>query len=423
MYIKDIISKKLNRKELTEEEINFFIDAFYKDEIKEIQAASLITAMNIYGLSDKEMMYMSNAMAKTGEELEFYRISHLLTDITSIGGISDKIIIMLICILNALEYPATKVIGREMGMEDRLISMPSFKLYEDIDEFKLVLNNKGMAILKSIRNLAPVENKIYELKREIGCDHNTQLLAVSIMSQKIALGFNNIFFEITYGENAYVKTLADAKSLASYLVSIGLNLGKKVTCCVTKLNQPIGKAFGNLLELKEIYDSFNGEMSDDVKELLLEFGSRILQISTKQKDINLNKRIIQEIISNGSALESFNLLVGKDIEKLKNPVKAKNVIPVTSAQAGFIEEIDVNKLRVLAIDMNAIRISNIDKIDIGAGIVFHKKIGDEINKNTIIASIYTNSDKNLKEYAQRVQDMIQVSPKGKKKQPEVVFKI
>ena len=172
MYIRDIIMKKRRNEELTDEEIRFFVMGYFKEEISEAQAAALMTAIYIYGLSEKEMICLISAMAETGKELEFNKISSRIVDIHTLGGISDKIIIMLISVLNSVGVQAAKVIGRELGMEDRLISVSGYKITDNIDEFRQKLTDDGMGILKSIRNLAPVEEKLYKLRHEIACDNN-----------------------------------------------------------------------------------------------------------------------------------------------------------------------------------------------------------------------------------------------------------
>lgn len=426
MYIRDIIEKKRRKKELTEDEIRFYIFSYFKEEISEAQAAALMTAMHIYGLSENEMIYMIKAVAETGEELEFYRLSNKITDITSLGGTSDKIILMLICILHSLGVTSSKVIGRELGMEDRLICINGYNLEDNIEHFKQSLKKEKIGILKSIKNLAPVENKLYKLRNDIACNNDMQLIAISIMSQKIALGFSNIFFEITYGENAYVKTLADAKLLSKYLVNIGRKLMRNVGCCVTELNKPVGKTFGNIIELKEIYDSLNGNIPKDMEERILEFGSNILCTADICKDAYKNKRMIKDVIYNGQALKSFEILInsqGGDINILKEDIKSKNVIPVTSTYAGYISKIDINKLRTLSKYLKSIRTIETDKLDIGAGIVFNKKVGDCIKKGGILAYIYTNSNTKIQKAVEQTREIFKVSDKKIKKTPNIAFKI
>ena len=424
MYIRDIIMKKRRNEELTDEEIRFFVMGYFKEEISEAQAAALMTAIYIYGLSEKEMICLISAMAETGKELEFNKISSRIVDIHTLGGISDKIIIMLISVLNSVGVQAAKVIGRELGMEDRLISVSGYKITDNIDEFRQKLTDDGMGILKSIKNLAPVEEKLYKLRHEIACDIN--LITASIMSQKVALGFDNIFFEITYGDYAYIKTLPDAKTLAKYLVYIGKKINKNVCCCITKLDEPTGQFFGNIIELREIYKCLSGEMPKDVEETILEFGSKILNISKTCSDENKAKAMIKENIQNGEALKSFETLIknnGGNFELLKEDIEVKNVLPITAPTDGYIAEINVNKLRMLAKFLGAIRNKRSDNLDIGAGIVYNKKVGDAVKAGEIIANVYTNSDIKTEKAISMANETIVISNKKVKKSERVKFEL
>ena len=395
MYIRDIIDKKRRKQTLTEDEIRFFIFGYFKDEISDAQASALMSAMHIYGLQENEMANMIQIMSETGDELEFYRVSNKITDIHSLGGISDKIILMLISIISALGIPSAKVIGRELGMEDRLISIPNYKLEDNIENFKHDILENNIGILKSISNLVPVEKKLYKLRHDICCDNNIKLIATSIMSQKIALGFYNIFFEITYGTNAYVKTLSDAKTLAKNLVKVGNKMMRNVGCVITNLNQPIGKCFGNILELREIYQYLSGDIPEDIEDIILQFGSHILKISNICPDYEKSKKMIKDVIKNGLALNSFKKLVtlkGGNINVLESNIVAKHIIPVIS---------DLNKIRTLAKYLNAIRGISSDNLDIGAGMVFNKKVGDKVAVGNIIGYVYTNNDTKIEKAVAR----------------------
>lgn len=426
MYIRDIIMKKRRNEELTDEEIRFFVLGYYKEEISEAEASALMTAIYIYGLSEREMIYLISAITETGKELEFNKISNKIVDIHTLGGISDKIIIMLIAVLNSVGVQAAKVIGRELGMEDRLISVPGYKITDNIEEFRQKLTDDGMGILKSIKNLAPVEEKLYKLRHEIACDNNLNLITASIMSQKIALGFDNIFFEITYGDYAYIKTLADAKTLAKYLEHIGKRMNKNVCCCVTKLDEPTGQCFGNILELREIYKCLSGEMPKDIEETIVEFGSNILKISKTCSDEYKAKNMIRENIKNGEALKSFEILIknnGGNFEILKEDIQVKNIIPIIASKDGYITEININKLRTFSKFLGAIRNKKSDNLDVGAGIVYNKKVGDSVKNGEIIANIYTNSDIKTEKAVAMASDTIVISNKKIKKLSRVIYTV
>lgn len=424
MYIKDIIRKKRQKQELNDEEINFFVQSLFKEEISEAQASAIMTLMFQCGLSEKETIDLAESMSETGDEMEFYRISNKFTDIHPLGGISDKMIIMIMIILNAMEIPAGKIIGRELGVIDRLESVSGFKIDKDIEQFKEKLSNGKIGILKGSRNIAPVENRMYRMRNEIACDGNLPLIISSIMSQKYALGFFNIFFEITYGNNAFVKNFEDAKNMANYLVRIGKKSRRNIGCAVTKLNQPTGRCFGNLIEMHEIYELFNEKMEGDVEEELVKYISKILEISGYSGDTNKNRKAILEIISSGKAVDSFKKMIydyGGDFNLVREEVKTKYIVPVIANESGYVEEIDINMLRGIAQYLNAIRISELDSFDIGAGIKINKKVGEYLKSGEICAYVYTNNDIKISNAVSKTVEIFKLSEKKIKQKSKVEY--
>lgn len=424
MYIKDIIRKKRQKQELNDEEINFFVQSLFKEEISEAQASAIMTLMFQCGLSEKETIDLAKSMSETGDEMEFYRISNKFTDIHPLGGISDKMIIMIMIILNAMEIPAGKVIGRELGLTDRLESVSGFKIDKDIEQFKEKISNGKIGVLKGSRNIAPVENRMYRMRNEIACDGNLPLIISSIMSQKYALGFFNIFFEITYGNNAFVKNFEDAKNMANYLVRIGKKSRRNIGCAVTKLNQPTGRCFGNLIEMHEIYELFNEKMEEDVEEELVKYISKILEISGYSGDTNKNRKAILEIISSGKAVDSFKKMIydyGGDFNSVREEVKTKYIVPVIANESGYVEEIDINLLRGIAQDLNAIRISELDSFDIGAGIKINKKVGEYLKSGEICAYVYTNNDIKISNAVSKTVEIFKLSEKKIKQKSKVEY--
>ena len=426
MYIRDIITKKREKEILSEEEIRFAIQGYFKEEISDAQMSALMTAAHISGLTEQELLNFIVSMAETGEELEFYRISSKITDIHVLGGISDKIILILLSVIHSLGYPVAKVIGRELGMEDRLLTIPGFRLEENVESFTKSIEKNGFGILKSIKNLAPVEDKLYMLRHDIACDNDLNLIAASIMSQKLALGFYNIFFEITYGPNAYVKTFENAKLLAKYLTSIGKKEMRNVGCAITPLNEPVGKCFGNSLELREVYKFLRDEYNEEIEEVVLNFGANILAISGFGKDLNKNRKMIKENIESGRALESFEKIIsyyGGNLDFLKGDIVTKFQVPIISSQTGYISEIDVNGVRQLAKYLNAIRSSEITKIEEGAGIIFNKKVGDGVNNGEILGYIHTNDETKINRAVPVAKELFKFSDKKVKNTVRVEYNI
>ena len=373
IFIKDLIRKKRNKEELTENEINYFIYSYNRDEILKEQAAALLTLMYEYGITIKEMANLAKAMAETGEKSEIYKLSNQIVDIHPIGGMDDKIIIITMAIISALNLPAVKVIGREIGFKDKVGNAEVYNSnYENLSELKEKLNNNEIILFSEHKNTAPVENKLYKLRNDIACNDDISLIAISLISQKIALGIKNVVFDISYGEKAYVKDQKNAEKLAKYLIKIGNQLNMGIKCIITKLDEPVGNFFGNTLELKESIDFLNGNMADDIKELVLLMTNNIIDLIEEKSNSKINRKLISNVIENKSAYKKLIELIKENEETVQTT--AKNIIPIMSNVDGYVEKIDLSLIRTTAKYLNAIRYNEDEVLDIGAGIQFTKKI-------------------------------------------------
>lgn len=413
-YIRDVINKKREKKELTEEEIRFFIFSYFKDEILEEQAAALLTLIYTNGITPKEMAYLTNAMAETGEELELYKISNKIVDFHPIGGIEDKIIIMLMCIVGSLGIPIAKIAGRELGLEDRLSAIPNYPIKTDFEKLEKMIENTNIGIMSEPINIAPVEEKLYRLRNCISCNDDISLITMSIMSQKIAIGARNIIFDITCGENAYVKTYADAKKMANYFINIGKNINRNVKCIISSMNEPIGSCFGNLLEINEIIEALHGRMTEDVEEMIDTIGTKILQIIGITNNERECRRLILNSIESGQAYQSLLKFLdcqGVDISSIKSRLETKYIVPIVANVEGYVKEIDVSTIRSVGIFLNAIKRKKEDKLDIGAGIKFGKKVGDKVQNGEILAYVYTNDETKIRKAINDINEAYKFSEK------------
>ena len=423
MEIKDLIIKKREKKELDEEELHFFIQRYFKEEILEEQAAALLTLMYTNGITEKEMAYLSNAMAETGEEIELYKVSNQIVDLHAIGGIQDKLIIIIVSILNSLNIPSCKISGREQGMTDRLSAIKGFDFNKNVVELQDILEKDKIAIIKEPIDLAPVENKLYKLRNITACNDCIPLIAMSLMSQKIAIGARNIVFDITCGENAYVKNYQDAKKLAKYLVQIGNKINRNIKCCITEFNEPIGKFFGNMGEIQEIIDCLHGKMTKDMADMVFNMGAYAISQALKINDIKECRRIIERSISKGEAYNSFINLVhlqGGDINSILQARPAKNVIPIISTISGYISGINISKIREAAMYINAISSRESKGLDIGAGIEFYKKSGEKVKQGEILAFLHTNDDTRIQGGIQKVLESFEMSVKTIKVRSRII---
>ena len=395
MNIKDIINKKREKKELSEEEIRFFIFKYFKEEISEEQASALLTLIYTNGITQKEMTYLTNAMAETGEELEVYKISNKIIDFHPIGGMQDKIIIVLISIIASLNIPIVKISSRELGLGDRLSSIPNYHISNNLNDLHEMIKKTNIGIIAEPINFAPVEEKLYKLRNSISCNDDISLIAMSLMSQKIAIGAKNILFNITCGENAYVKTYANAKKISEYMNNIGKAIDRNVKCVISDFIEPVGRYFGNILEIEEVVDILHGKMTNDIQNIIIEIGTIMLQMIGFKKSKKEYENMILNAISSGQAyttLLNFLKYQNIDVNLMKNREKEKFIVPIISKVNGYIEEIDISKIRDTALYLNAIKSKKDDILDIGAGISFFRKVGDKVYNGETLGYIHTNNE-------------------------------
>ena len=423
MDIKSIINKKREKKELTEDELRFFVFSYFKDEIMEEQAAALLTLIYTNGITQDEMAYLTNAMAETGPELELYKISNKIVDIHPIGGIEDKVILILMCIVASQNIPIAKISGRELGLEDRLLSIPNYNTKSNFENLRDSVENTNMGIISEPMNIAPVEEKMYRLRNCISCNDDISLITMSIMSQKIAIGARNIIFDITCGENAYVKTYADAKKMANYLINIGNNVDKNVKCIITDMNEPVGRYFGNLLEINEVIDGLKGDMATDVQELMFSMGFKLFKTLEIANNERSSRKIITDSIESGEAYRAFEKFLkyqNIDINDIKSSDNAKYIVPVIASEEGYIKEINISEIRNIGVYLRAIKRRKDDTLDIGAGIKFSKKVGDLVKKGEIIAYVYTNDEVKVRKAVNDVGQAFELSDKRINKKSRIL---
>ena len=407
IYIRDLIRKKRNKEELTNEEIDFFVEGYLNETILPEQISALVTLMYVNGLSYRELSYLTLKVSETGKIQDMYKYSDAVTDIHPIGGIDDKIIVILLAVFAALKLPMVKIVDREIGFLDRIMDVSGYKLEKDFEIIKDRIGEEIM-VIEEPEEIAPLEQKLYKLRNDIACNDDVSLIAISLMSQKMAIGVKNIVFDITYGDKAYVKTLQDARRLSRILVQMGKELSKGVKCIITSLDEPVGRYFGNVLELREAKEALKGEMSKDVRDMIYEFGNAcmILMDPNSKKDENIKR--IEEVVENGKAYEMLdNFFAGIGIEM----EEAIHVVPIISPFEGYVEEINVSAIRVLAKSISAIRYYKEEYVEVGAGIEFCKKIGDRINKGEVLGYIYTNDDEKIKSSIEAFLDAYKVTNK------------
>ncbi len=419
MNIQEIIAKKRDGKELNKEDISYFVTKYTDGTITDYQAAALVMAIYINGMNKEETTYLTLEMAKSGDILDLSEISKNVIDKHSTGGVGDKITLVLTPIIASLGIPVAKMSGRGLGFTggtvDKLESIPGYKTEISIDEFIEHVKKIGISLIGQTANLAPADKKIYALRDTISCVGSMPLIASSIMSKKIAAGANKIVLDVTVGSGAFMKNKEDAITLSNMMKDIGKLANRETVCVLTNMNEPVGYAIGNTLEIIETIECLKGDMPEDIKEIITTIGSYIIKLSGKSDDLEKNKKMILENIENGKAYNKFLELVqnqGGDVEYIKDIEKfekAKYITPIISDKDGYVEELNAEKMGLISVALGAGRVKKEDDIDKAVGIILNKKISDKVQKGDILAYVHANDEEKGKEAVEKIKAVYKIS--------------
>ncbi len=421
LNILEIIEKKRDKKELTKEEIEYFAQGYTKGEIKDYQAAALLMAIYLNGMTKKETANLSIAMANSGDILDLKIKNKIFVDKHSTGGVGDKISLILLPLVASLGASIAKMSGRGLGFTggtaDKLESIPGYITEISEEEFIKNIEKIGISMITQTKNLAPADKKLYALRDSISCVESIALIASSIMSKKIASGAQKIVLDVTVGNGAFMQDIKKAEELAKTMIDIGNLAGKETVCILTNMDEPLGYAVGNNLEVIEAINALKGNMSEDVKQVVLELGAYMLKLAELGDDISKNKEKLLENIYNGKAFEKFKQLVqnqGGDISYIENTdkfQKAKIILEVKANNSGNITSIPAKEIGKLASFLGAGRINKEDKIDHSVGIVLNKKVGEKVEAKETIAKIYANDLKKAQIVLDELEKIIKIEEK------------
>ena len=400
MNILDIIAKKRDKKELTRNEIEYFVKGYTDGSITDYQAAALVMAIYINGMNERETTDLTLFMAHSGDVLDLSSLGEVV-DKHSTGGVGDKITLILMPIVASLGIPVAKMSGRGLGFTggtvDKLESIPGYNTNVPVDEFIQNVKKIGISLIGQTLNLAPADKKLYALRDTISCTESIPLIASSIMSKKIASGANKIVIDVTCGSGAFMKNIESAKELARVMTKIGELAHKETKCIITDMNQPVGYAVGNTLEVIEAIDVLKGKiLPEDIKHIITELGANMLILADKASSIEEGKTKILENLKNGKGYEKFIELVqnqGGDISYIENTdkfAKAKYILPIIAEKSGVVEELDAYKIGKLSVFLGAGRMKKEDNIQKEVGFIFHKKVGDKVEKGEVLGYVHAN---------------------------------
>ncbi|MES5396323.1 pyrimidine-nucleoside phosphorylase [Bacillus amyloliquefaciens] len=421
MRMVDLIVKKQNGKELTTEEIQFFVKGYTDGSIPDYQASALAMVIYFQDMTDQERADLTMAMVNSGETIDLSAIEGIKVDKHSTGGVGDTTTLVLAPLVAALGVPVAKMSGRGLGHTggtiDKLEAIEGFHVELSKDEFIKLVNRDKVAVIGQSGNLTPADKKLYALRDVTGTVNSIPLIASSIMSKKIAAGADAIVLDVKTGAGAFMKTDEDAVNLAKAMVRIGNNVGRQTMAVISDMSQPLGFAIGNALEVQEAIDTLRGEGPEDLNELVLTLGSQMVVLAKKAETLEEARTKLQEVMKNGKALEKFKEFLsnqGGDASVVDDPSKlpqAAYKIDVPAKEAGVVSEIVADEIGVAAMLLGAGRATKEDEIDLAVGIMLRKKVGDKVEKGEPLVTLYANRE-NVDDVTAKVYDNIRISEKA-----------
>ena len=433
MSIIDIIEKKKYGKSLTKDEIETMVLGYTRGEIPDYQMSAFLMAVWFNGMSEDELSNFTDAMIHSGKTVDLSKINGIKVDKHSSGGVADTVTIPLVPIVASLGVKVAKMSGRSLGHTggtiDKLEAIPHFKVEIPIEEFIDIVNRINGAIISQSEDLDPADKKIYALRDVTGTVDSIPLIASSIMSKKIASGTDAIVLDVKVGNGAFMQSLEDAKTLATAMVKIGNSLGRETVAYITDMNQPLGDAIGNSIEIEEGINILKNKGSKRLFEVIETLGSEMLKVGKRVDTIEEGKKLIRETISNGNALNKLKEIIeaqggnSKVIEDFSLLPQAKFRKDVISDKSGYIKTIDTKSIGKLAQFLGAGRERKEDKIDLSCGIIFKKKIGDKIEKGEKIALILSNDENKLNEAVNRFNTLIETQTEFVPEQPLIYYRV
>ena len=402
MDIIEIIIAKKDGKVLTKEQIHFFIKGLIDKTIEDYQVSALLMAITINGMNSEETAYLTEEMRVSGDVWDLSDIPGLKIDKHSTGGVGDKVSLILGPLVASCGAKMAKISGRGLGHTggtlDKMESIPGMRINLTKEEFKKQVREIGVAIIGQDKHIDPADKRLYELRDVTGTVQSIPLIASSIMSKKLASGADCILLDVKCGKGAFMKNYEDAKKLAIEMVNIGKQLNKNVKAEITDMNQPLGKAVGNNLEIKEVIETLKGNGPEDLKEICLSSGAILLTQAELFKTTEDARKALEENIKNGKAFEKFKEFVkaqGGDLEYIDHPEKfpvSKHLIEIKSENEGYIKTIDALAIGLGSCHLGGGRMKITDTIDMSAGIVLNKKVGDLVKKGELLCTLHTNKD-------------------------------
>lgn len=401
MRMVDLIEKKKDGNVHTEQEIHFIIDGYVHERIPDYQMSAWMMAVCFQGLNKEETSFLTKEMMYSGDILDLSSIHGIKVDKHSTGGVGDKTSLVLGPLVAACGVPVAKMSGRGLGHTggtlDKLESIPGFQIQISQEDFIKQVNDCHFSIIGQNDNLVPADQKMYALRDVTGTVACIPLIASSIMSKKLAAGADAILLDVKYGDGAFMKTKEDAKILAQTMIEIGTSLGKNTHAAISDMSQPLGKAIGNILEVKEAIDTLNGHGPQDLLELCLQSGSYMLIQAKVTDSLDKARQMLIDVIEDKKAMDVLRRMVqsqGGDENVILHPElfeTAKEVIEVKSLTSGYVKDLKAKPLGLASMKLGGGRETKDDVIDYTVGLILNKKIGDQVQLGEPLVYVHTNT--------------------------------
>jgi pyrimidine-nucleoside phosphorylase len=415
----DIIIKKRDKKVLTKDEIEFFVRGITSGEIPDYQVAAWAMAVLLNGMNSRETTDLTMAMAYSGEVLDLSRAVAVAVDKHSTGGVGDKTTLVVEPTVAACGLPVGKMSGRGLGFSggtlDKIESIPGYRTNLSKEEFIQQLARTGLVLTGQSGDLAPADGRLYALRDVTGTVQSIPLIASSVMSKKIAAGAQAIVLDVKAGTGAFMETVSEARQLAELMVSIGKLSGRHVVALLSDMNQPLGRAVGNAIELREAIDTLHGRGPADFREHCLTLSAYMLALGHKAQNLAVGRKMAEQAIAEGRAWDSFRRLVaaqGGDVSFIDRPEKlpaASREATIKSPASGWIKTLNARQVGETAVLLGAGRAKKGDLIDPAVGILVEAKVGDQVREGQIIFTVLANSEERLAQAEKSLLQAFEIS--------------
>jgi len=429
----DLIIKKRNGLKLSEKEIDYVVKAFNEGEIPDYQMSAMLMAIYFQGMDINEIKYLTMAMVNSGKIIDLSSIPGIKIDKHSTGGVGDTTTLALAPMVAAAGVPVAKMSGRGLGHTggtiDKLESIEGFKTELSLNKFIDIVKKVGVSIISPTSDLAPADKKLYALRDVTGTIDSIPLIVGSIMSKKLAAGANAVVLDVTTGSGAFMQEYKDALKLGKIMVGIGLELGKETVAVVSNMDEPLGFAIGNSLEVKEAIEVLKDKGPEDLRNLCLVLGAHMLKLGRAVKNYEEGRSRLEKILQEGAAFNKFKEMItaqGGNPEIIDRPELlplAKHCARIKSDRSGYVKKIDSRLIGGSAMLLGAGREKKESEIDLSVGIILKKKVGSKVNINEDLAEVYYNDSKNLKETKNKLFSSFVIGDKKPKKLPLILATI